>query len=98
MTEGLIAILDLITGYPQPDDAFIGWFMVDAKKHRSGIGSNIFADIRAALKAAGYDYISLACFPENVEAKAFWETQGFAPVKESVSKAGKNIMVYGRDI
>ena len=96
--DDLVAILDLITGYPEPDDAFIGWFMVDAKKHRSGIGSGIFADIRAALKAAGYDYISLACFPENVEAKAFWENQGFAPVKESISKTGKTVIVFGRKI
>ena len=39
----------LITGFPEKDDAFIGWFMVDGQKQRQGIGSQIFADVRAAM-------------------------------------------------
>ena len=30
-SDDLVAVLDLITGFPQADDAFIGWFMVDAE-------------------------------------------------------------------
>ena len=56
----LIAVMDLITGYPEGDDAFIGWLMVDGEMQGRGIGSGIFADVRAAMKAAGYDYMSLA--------------------------------------
>ncbi len=73
----LVAILDLITGYPESDDAWIGWFMVDAKLQGQGIGSQIFADIRASLKAQGFDYLQLAVVKENTEARAFWEKQGF---------------------
>ena len=73
----LTAILDLITGYPEQDDAFLGWFMVDAKQQGAGIGSQIFADLRAALRAQGYDRLSVAVPPENSEAVAFWEKQGF---------------------
>ena len=96
--ESLIAILDLITSYPQDDDAFIGWFMVDAQKHRQGIGSSIFADIRAAMKAQGYDHLSLACFPENTEAAAFWENQGFSVTRESTNQDGHPVNVMERDI
>lgn len=76
----LIAVMDLITGYPEKDDAFIGWFMVDGAMQRNGIGSSVFADVRAAMKAQGYDYMSLGCVEDNKEAMQFWKEQGFNPV------------------
>ena len=63
--EKLVALLDLITGYKEADDAFIGWFIVDAKMQGQGIGSQIFADIRAALSGLGYDKLRLGCIKEN---------------------------------
>ena len=75
--DKLVSVLDLITGYPESNDAFIGWFMVDGQLQRQGIGSQIFADIRAAMAGQGYDYMSLSCEKENEEAIAFWKAQGF---------------------
>ena len=75
--ENLIFVLELITGYPESNDAFIGWFMVDGHRQRQGIGSQIFADVRAAMAAQGYDYLSLSCEKENTEAIGFWKAQGF---------------------
>ena len=76
--DKLIAILDLITDYPQAGSAFIGWFMVDAELQGQGIGSQIFADIRASLQAQGFTELSLAVIRENEPAIEFWEKQGFA--------------------
>ncbi len=81
--DRLVALLDLITGYPEKDDAFIGWFMVDGALQRQGIGSRIFADVRAAMSARGYDYLALSCEKGNTEAEAFWKAQGFKAVKEN---------------
>ena len=78
----LISVLDLITGYPEKDDAFIGWFMVDGHLQRQGIGSQIFADVRAAMTGQGYDHLSLSCEKENTEAIAFWQAQGFRAEEE----------------
>lgn len=78
----LISVLDLITGYPEKDDAFIGWFMVDGHLQRQGIGSQIFADVRAAMTGQGYDHLSLSCEKENTEAIAFWQAQGFRAKEE----------------
>ena len=96
--DRLIAILDLITGYPESDDAFIGWFMVDAGMQRQGIGSQIFADIRAAMKAQGYDHLELGCVKENTEAAAFWQSQGFAFSGREVEQNENIILVMERDI
>ena len=78
----LVSVLDLITGYPEKDDAFIGWFMVDGHLQRQGIGSQIFADVRAAMTGQGYDFLSLSCEKENTEAIAFWQAQGFKAAAE----------------
>ncbi len=86
--DRLIAVLDLITGYPEKDDAFIGWFMVDGQLQRQGIGSQIFADVRAAMKGQGYDFLSLSCEKENSDAIAFWKSQGFKATTEDNLRVG----------
>ncbi len=93
--EDLYAVLDLIVGYPEKDDAFIGWFMVDAEHHRKGIGSQIFADLRASMKAQGFDSLTLECPAASEEAKAFWESQGFTG---TVSEKDDKVIVMTRSI
>ena len=80
--DKLLAVLDLITGYPDEKSAFIGWFMVDAERHRQGIGSQILADVRAAVKGWGFESLSLGCVKENGDALSFWQNNGFAPTGE----------------
>ena len=94
----LVAIMDLITGYPESDDAFIGWFMVDGEMQGRGIGSGIFADVRAAMKAAGYDYIALAVTEANEEAVKFWKSQGFKETGERTEQNGYTVLKLERSI
>lgn len=94
----LIAVMDLITGYPESNDAFIGWFMVDGEMQGRGIGSGIFADVRAAMKAEGYDYLSLGCIRENKEALRFWESQGFKPTGEEKTEENYTVITLARAI
>lgn len=96
--EQLVAVMDLITGYPEKDDAFIGWFMVDASMQGKGIGSQIFADVRAAMKAQGYDHLSLGCVKENEEAIAFWQAQGFTATGEEAQSGKHTVLTFARDI
>ena len=93
----LVAVLDLITGYPESDDAFIGWLMVDGAMQGRGVGSGIFADVRAAMKAAGYDYMSLGVVEANAEAMEFWKSQEFKAIGEEQTPEYR-IIVLGRDI
>ena len=94
----LVAVMDLITGYPESDDAFIGWLMVNGEMQGRGIGSGIFADVRAAMKAEGYDYMALAVVKENEEAIRFWKEQGFKVKEDSVSTDGYEVFVMDREI
>jgi len=91
--DRLVSVLDLITGYPEKNDAFIGWFMVAGPLQRQGIGSQIFADVRAAMAGQGFDYLSLHCEKENAEAIAFWKAQGFRVIAEDDARVS-----FARDI
>ena len=96
--EDLVAVLDLITGYPEKDDAFIGWFMVQAERQNQGIGSQLFADVRAAMKAQGFDSLTLECPAVSEEALKFWEGQGFTRIPESEQDPEKNTIRFSRAI
>ena len=93
--EKLIAVLDLITGYPEKTDAFIGWFMVDAAFQKQGIGSQLFADVRAAMKAQGFERLTLECPKMSEEALKFWQNQGFT---EESAKSDEKTAVLVRGI
>ena len=96
--DKLTAVMDLITGYPEKDDAFIGWFMVDAELQGKGIGSQIFADVRAAMKAQNYDKLSLECASCNGEAIDFWSSQGFAITGKEKDRGDYTAVTMERDI
>ena len=98
MDGSLAAILDLITDYPENGSAFIGWFMVDAKQQGHGVGSQIFADIRASLEAQGVTKLSLAVIKENEPAIEFWEKQGFVLTGEEVEKERYTVVKMERKL
>ena len=96
--DELVAVLDLICGYPEENGAFIGWFMVDADLQGQGVGSSIFADVRASLKAQGYDHLELRCPKASESALSFWEGQGFEQAECEFSGAGYDVVELTRDI
>lgn len=96
--DRLIAIVDLIVGYPENDSAFIGWYVVEGELQRKGIGSQIFADIRATLKAIGINSISLGCVKENEIAMAFWQGLGFELTQDEKQVGKHTVVTYKRAI
>ncbi|MBQ6453926.1 MAG: GNAT family N-acetyltransferase [Coriobacteriales bacterium] len=97
-SQDLVAIMDLICGYPQPDEAFIGWFMVDVSMQGQGVGTQIFADVRAALAAQGFKRLELTTIKGNEEAMGFWKAQGFEEVGDGPSGDGYETIRMARDI
>ena len=96
--QELVAIMDLIMGYPEAKTAFIGWFMVDAALQGQGIGSDIFADVRASMSAQGFTAMELACPAADEGARAFWEAQGFAASGEAYYNGEYDVIRMRRDI
>lgn len=79
----LIAMLDLIDGYPQAGTAFIGWFIMDAAEQGKGTGARIISDVLAACFRAGFHKMRLGCVKTNPQSTHFWRKMGFAVTGES---------------
>ena len=73
----LIAVMDLIDGYPDRETAFIGFFMTEASLQKRGIGSGIIQSLGLSLKRQGYRNIRLGWVSTNPQAQHFWHKNGF---------------------
>ena len=78
----LLAVIDLILGYPQEWTAFIGFFMVSAARQGTGLGSALVGEASAYLRAQGYTALRLGVDKGNPQSLAFWTKNGFTQVGE----------------
>lgn len=91
-TRRLIAVLDLIDGYPTEDTAYFGFFMVAAQESGKGIGSNIIDELCENLLARGFHSVRLSYGKSNPQSSHFWQKNHFTAVREA------NHSKYGRMI
>ena len=78
----LIAIMDLIDGYPSDEVAYIGFFMINKKYQGQGIGSSIIYDLERYLKEIDKKSIQLAIDKGNPQSTNFWKKNGFVVFEE----------------
>jgi len=78
--DKLIAVMDLITNYPDTQTAFIGLFMMEKSEQGRGIGSSIISECAHYLKRVGAHYIRLGFAKGNPQSEAFWRKNEFEPV------------------
>lgn len=82
--ETLIAILDLIDGYPFKDYAYIGFFMVNKEYQGLGIGSLLIEELIHYIKGQGYQAMRLAVDKGNPQSYTFWTKHHFQKTGEEV--------------
>lgn len=81
LEEKLVAVLDLVEGYPDSQTVFIGLFMLDGDYHGKGIGSQLFQEVIQVL-TQDFARLRLGYVATNAIAEAFWRKQGFVPTGE----------------
>ena len=96
--DKMIAVMDLIDGYPAKEIAFIGFFMTDAGVQNQGIGSRIIEEMAGYLKKEGFRRIRLAWVKGNPQSEHFWLKNGFKPIKETSSTAADHVILAERMI
>ena len=84
----LIAIMDLIDGYPDEDIAFIGFFMMNANYQGKGTGSEIITELATYLKDLGFTAIQLGIDKGNPQSTHFWAKNSFLILKEIEQEQG----------
>lgn len=92
----LVAVLDLIVGYPQEDTIFIGFFMTDVSCQKRGIGSEIISELCDELKENHFRSVRLAWVKGNPQAEHFWLKNQFIKIKETTSTAAEKVILAER--
>lgn len=84
----LIAIMDLIDGYPNSDYVYIGFFMMNSELQGTGIGSRIISETLEYLRGQGLKKCQLGIDKENPQSNHFWRKNGFEVIREVVQEEG----------
>ena len=84
----LVAIMDLISGYPDSSSVFIGFFMMNSSLQGRGVGSHIIAGALHALKMLGFSKCLLGIDKENPQSHHFWRKNGFQVIREAAQEDG----------
>lgn len=75
--DKLIAVMDLILGYPAIDTAYIGFFMTDISVQGKGVGSLIISELSCFVSSSGFDKMQLGWVQGNPQPEHFWHKNGF---------------------
>lgn len=92
----LCAALDLILHYPNPETAFIGWFILRKDLQGRGTGTAVISELLAFLKEYGFSSVRLGYVKGNPESRAFWEKNQFIPTGIEPEGDGYTIVVMER--
>ena len=95
--DRLIAVLDLITGYPNEDIAYIGWFIVNKEFQGYGVGTVVIEDIVQYLKE-DFNYVNLGYIKGNHQAENFWKKNKFSSVGSEVETDSYTIVKMQRPL
>jgi len=94
----LVAILDLIDGYPNKKTAFIGLFMVDINLQGLGVGKNIISELIKFLKSKKFIYCDLGVIETNTEAISFWEKLSFKKTGKIYNHEKYNVIMMSNKL
>ena len=79
----LVAVMDLIDGYPYADIAYIGFFMMNPTYQGNQIGTAIIRDVIDYLRSIGKTEVRLAIDKGNPQSTHFWKKNGFKILTEA---------------
>ena len=78
----LVTVMDLVDGYPEPEIAFIGLFMMNHDYQGKEIGTAIINETMTYLRTIGKKAIRLAIDKGNPQSTHFWQKNGFEIIAE----------------
>lgn len=73
----LIAVTQVLRGYPEPRIWWIGLHLVEPEARDRGLGRALWRQVARAALNHGADEIQLGVLDDNTAARRFWEREGF---------------------
>ena len=73
----LIAVADLLEGYPAEEEWYVGLLLLSPSERRRGLGAKLWNAIEAWIRAEGGRVVRLIVQEQNPDAALFWGSVGF---------------------
>ncbi len=77
----LVGLVDLAFGYPTAADAYLGLMILAREARGRGLGPRFLRHVERAAQDRGAARLLLAVLDANPRAQAFWEREGFVPIR-----------------
>ncbi len=90
--DDLVAVMDLVDGFPEDSIVFIGFFMMSKRLQGQEIGSSMIREVSEYLKNVGMTYVRLAIDKGNPQSTHFWKKNGFNTIYEA-DRDGHTLLV-----
>ncbi len=95
--DELVAVMDIVDGFPEDSIVFIGFFMMSKRLQGQEIGSSIIREVSKYLKSKGITSIRLAIDKGNPQSTHFWKKNGFSVIYEA-DRDGHALFVAEREL
>lgn len=90
--DDLVAVMDLVDGFPEDSIVFIGFFMMSKRLQGQEIGSSMIREVSEYMKNVGMTYVRLAIDKGNPQSTHFWKKNGFNTIYEA-DRDGHTLLV-----
>lgn len=94
----LIAVIDLITGFPNEKTLFIGFFMIRKEEQGNGFGTEVISELCREVYAQGFSHIRLGYVKGNPQSEAFWHKNQFVKTGAEAQTEQYTIVIMERDL
>lgn len=92
----LVAVMDLIAGYPKEACVWIGFFMMNKEFQGKGIGTAIITEACNYLSEVGFEKVQLGYIKGNSQSETFWLKNKFQKTGRETLKPEYTIVVMER--
>ncbi len=96
--ETLVAVMDLILGFPNDETAFVGFFMMNKEFQDKGIGTALMKEVYECLKKSGFQFVRLCFAKGNPQSEYFWVKNGFVPTGVEAQNEGYVAVVLQKEL
>jgi len=94
----LIAVMDLILGFPKEDTAFVGFFMMSKEFQGKGIGTALMQAVYVYLRQCGFHFVRLGFAKGNPQSEHFWIKNGFMRTGVEAQNEGYVAVVMEKEL
>lgn len=94
----VVAIADLLKRHPVDGSLWLGLFVVDERLHGTGIAQRLYEQLEQNYMRPHHHVFRLGVLPANDRARRFWERNGYAYEKGSVTGRGTHVHVLMKQL